>query len=150
MQNDAFWLCLPAFGQSPSSTLNTISLDKRSFGRITQCVFNPEGCVLYHFGSKTLIPFIPFHGGGELATTYRPINHLDEVRPPSGIIIGKLKQIKTKTRRKIQRNLGLSFLFFLLLFFLFFHRKLRFWSIFLKFSEKCCSLGKSRKNLMKI
>ena len=31
-----------------------------------------------------------------------------------------------------------------------FHRKLRFCSIFLKFSEKCCILGKSRKNLVKI
>ena len=45
----------------------------------------------------------------------------------SGILIRKLKQIKTKTRRKMKRNLGLSSFIF--------HRKLRFCSIFLKFSK---------------
>ena len=45
----------------------------------------------------------------------------------SGILISKSKQIKMKTRRKIKRNLGLSLFIF--------HRKLRFCSIFLKFSE---------------
>ena len=52
------------------------------------------------------------------------------IRTLNGILIGKLKQIKTKTHRKIKRNLGLSSFIF--------HRKLRFCSIFLKFkfSEK--------------